>query len=297
LGEDPLYSICITCRNVIKTISSSLGSILSQLDDRFEVILVDGGSTDGTAEIVRRIQRNQRNLIVIGQPCSRGAGRDIAYRQARGRYLIQQVDMDVIYEPTLHSILDYYHSRERIVGEYALQVPTAFLICSRNIMDRIGGWPDLQFAEDLYVYVKLTRVCTFERRRSLQDAAVKEHVKVRSKLLSRVSQRGYFVWRDLHRCLPFAEVVELLRTSLREEERSLPAKLGTVPAFMLGVLGQYSKMRYKLSTDEVQLYMWTSTFIAEWEGRPNFWDLIFDRTKSLLPRVEKVPPSHYATRT
>jgi glycosyltransferase involved in cell wall biosynthesis len=291
LARAPLYSICITCRNAITTINRSLASILSQLDDRFEVILVDGGSTDGTVEIVRRMERKHRNLIVISQPCSRGVGRDIAYRRSKGQYLIQQVDMDVIYRPTLHSILDYYHSRERIVGKYALQIPTAFLICSRDLMDRIGGWPDLQFAEDLYVYIKLTRVCTLERRRSLQDAAVREHIKGKCRLLSRASQRGYFVWRDFHRCLPFTETVEVLRMSLREEGRPFLIRLGTVPVFVLGALGQYSKMRYRLPGDDLQLYMWTSAFIAAWEGGPDFYDLIFERTKALLPRIERITRS------
>jgi len=249
---------------------------------------VDGGSTDGTVEVLRRMQGKHRKLTIICHPCSRGLGRDIAYKSSKGRYLIQQVDADAIYRPTLQIILDYYHSRENIVGKYALWVPTAFLISSKDVMESIGGWPDLQFAEDLYVYIKLTRVCTFERRRSLQEVAVKEHVRGKCRLLSRASEHGYFVWRDFHRFLPFAQAVELLRASLREQGRSLPMRFGTVPIFIMGALGQYSKTRYKLPSDDLQLYMWISAFIATWEGAPDFYDLVFERKKALLPRVERI---------
>jgi glycosyltransferase involved in cell wall biosynthesis len=288
---NPLYSICITCRNANQTIGRSLTSVLRQLDDRFEVIIVDGGSTDGTVETIRRLEREYRKLTIICHPCSRGAGRDIAFRRSKGRYLIQQVDADVIYRPTFQLILAYYHSREKIFGKYSLQVPTAFLISSRDVMESIGGWPDLQFAEDLYVYVKLTRVCTFERKRSLEKVAVKEHVKIERRRLYRVNERAYLVWRDFHRYLPFAQAVELLRGSIREEGRSPVTKFGTVGMFFLGALGQYSKTRYKLSGDDMRLLVWTHAFVIALDRSPYVYDLLFERTKELFPQVQRFTPT------
>lgn len=253
---NPVYSICITYRNVIGTVARSLTSILSQLDDRFEVVVVDGGSTDGTVEAVRRIQGKYGRLTLICHPCSRGQGRDIAYRRSRGKYLIQGGDGDMIYRPALQSILDYYHSREKIFEKYALVIPGAFLcICNRNIMDSVGGWPNLQYAEDVYIYVKLIQVCTVERNASLFDAAVKEHVRGKRRFLSYANlEYSYTVWRDFHRYLPIAQMIEMLRIYLRRK-RALPIKFGSAALFVLGALGQYSKTRYKLRGNELQSFL------------------------------------------
>jgi glycosyltransferase involved in cell wall biosynthesis len=252
----PLYSVCITCLNSARTIDASLTSILSQLDDRFEVVVVDGGSTDGTVEGLERLRRKYRNLSVICRKSSRGEGRNIAYRTSKGRYLIQGGDADVIFNPTLRSVLKYYHANERIFGKYALFIPEAFLICTRDIMDEIGGWPDLQCTEDVYIGGKLVRVCTLERNTSMYDVVVKKHMKAAGKgrfFPSNLKYR-YTLWRDFHRYLPLAEAIEVLGLCL-SENMPVPLRFGTTAVFLLGGIGQYSKVRYKQHGDELESQM------------------------------------------
>jgi len=269
----PEYSICATTRNAIRTIETSLTSILSQLDDRFEVIVVDSESSDGTLEMIRRMQRKFRRLSVISRRCSRGLGRHIAYKVSKGRYLIQQVDSDVVYQPTLHRILDHYHSMERIYGQCAIYVEGAYLICAKDLMDKIGGWPDLQFAEDSYVYARLSVICAFDYNRSLASSAVKDHVKlVGPKESHNVLANGYVIWRDLHRVVPSPRAVDLLRLHLAEE-RSLRRKIGHVLMFAVGILAQYSKPRYKLHGFELQNYMGAE----EYPNETVFYDMVRSR--------------------
>jgi glycosyltransferase involved in cell wall biosynthesis len=252
----PLYSVCVTCRNSARTIERSLTSILSQLDDRFEVVVVDGGSTDGTVEALERLRCRYEKLSVICYPSSRGLGRDVAYRRSKGRYLIQGGDADVIFQPTLRSVLDYYHKNEKTFGRYALFIPEAFLICTRDIMDDIGGWPDLQNTEDVYIGGRLLRVCVVERNTSLYSVVVKDHLKSSSR--GRLSPSNltfrYCLWRDFHRFLPFRNALEVLRISLREEIW-LPLRFGIATMFLLGVIGQYSKVRYKQRGQDLQCQM------------------------------------------
>jgi glycosyltransferase involved in cell wall biosynthesis len=278
----PLYSVCVTCRNAVLTIERSLTSILSQLDERFEVIVVDGGSADGTVEILKRMQRKYKTLTVISYPCSRGLGRGIACRFARGKYLIQGGDTDLVFQPTLQSLVRYYHLNERIYEKYTLFIPGTFLISTRSMIDSIGGWPDLQYDEDDYLRSKLMRNCTLELNNSLVRIAIREHIESqrRGRLVPTLTNivYHYVVWRDFHRVLPFAHMIELLRRRLREKAW-FPQKLATVVMFFLGTLGQYSKTRYKLPPDDLQSYK-----KGEWIDMQEGGDFLFPiRSTRALP--------------
>lgn len=50
-----LVSVIVPCFNASKYISQTLNSILNQTDVVYEVIIIDDGSTDNTAEIIREI--------------------------------------------------------------------------------------------------------------------------------------------------------------------------------------------------------------------------------------------------
>jgi glycosyltransferase involved in cell wall biosynthesis len=243
----------------VRTIVRSLDSILSQLDDRFEVIVVDGGSTDGTLGALKLMQHRCRNLTVISYPCSRGIGRGLACRFARGKYLIQGVDTDLVFQPTLQTILEHYHSNEKIYGEYALFIPGAFLVSTKEIMNNAGRWPDLQVFEDAYICVKFMQVCAVEFNSSLHDLAIKEDLKIDDPLLSYPQlEYGYIAWRDFHRHVPFGYAIEKLRLYLRTRKIGLPTKFGNALMFFLGAFGQYSKVRYKLTNEDLRFYEWYS---------------------------------------
>ena len=47
-----IYSICIANLNMEKTVEVCLRSVLDQIDQRFEVIVVEDGSTDNSVNIL-----------------------------------------------------------------------------------------------------------------------------------------------------------------------------------------------------------------------------------------------------
>lgn len=62
----PLYTVVTAVRNGSKVIRQTLESVLSQREIEFELIVIDGGSTDGTLEIVSEC--SDKIALVISEP-------------------------------------------------------------------------------------------------------------------------------------------------------------------------------------------------------------------------------------
>jgi hypothetical protein len=80
--------VILPCFNVSACITRAIDSLLRQDFPDFEVILVDDGSTDKTAEVARRAIAGDPRFRIVTQPnlglsCARNVGMDLA----RGRYL------------------------------------------------------------------------------------------------------------------------------------------------------------------------------------------------------------------
>lgn len=72
-------SVCIPVYNFVKFIPETLDSILNQDGgDEVEIVILDGASTDNTAEIIAGYQHKHRNINYIRQPQKGGIDRDMA---------------------------------------------------------------------------------------------------------------------------------------------------------------------------------------------------------------------------
>jgi succinoglycan biosynthesis protein ExoA len=83
----PLISVIVPVRNEERFIAATLSQLFAQdyPADRFEVIVADGGSTDDTRGIVRRLAERRPNLRLLPNPRRwSSAGRNVAARAARG---------------------------------------------------------------------------------------------------------------------------------------------------------------------------------------------------------------------
>ena len=93
----PLVSVVVPAHNPGRYIEPCIRSILRQSmpRDRFEVVFVDDGSTDGTAERLNRLAQEQPHIRCIHIPASGAPGRprNVGLEAARGEY-IQFLDAD-----------------------------------------------------------------------------------------------------------------------------------------------------------------------------------------------------------
>ncbi|MDB6089443.1 MAG: glycosyltransferase family 2 protein [Gammaproteobacteria bacterium] len=118
---DPKLSICIATFNRAGFIGQTLESILSQVTDEVEIVILDGGSTDDTAARVGRYVSASHQLRYLRQDTNRGVDRDFntAVEAARGEYCWLMSDDDLLKPGAIRAVLD------ALSGSYSLVLVNA----------------------------------------------------------------------------------------------------------------------------------------------------------------------------
>ena len=82
-------SIIVPVYNVLPYIRQCLDSLLSQTIEDYEILLVDDGSTDGTALVLNEYRDRYPEKIFLRRVENGGQGRarNFAIEEARGKYL------------------------------------------------------------------------------------------------------------------------------------------------------------------------------------------------------------------
>ena len=93
--HSPLISIIIPVYNIEKYITRCIRSITAQSFQDYELILVDDGSSDDTANLVLRYASQEPNIRLLRQPVNMGKGAAIqaGCLHARGQMMLM-VDAD-----------------------------------------------------------------------------------------------------------------------------------------------------------------------------------------------------------
>jgi glycosyltransferase involved in cell wall biosynthesis len=150
-----LLSICMPTLNRASFIGETLDSIVPQLRDDMEVVVVDGGSGDGTADVVGRrsaaCPRIRYHLATRGsegspKPSNSGYDRDCdaAVQLARGRYCWLLPDDDLVVPGALETLRRYLESEVALIVVNA-EVRSSDLSC-RLVPQRMVLGQDATFA-------------------------------------------------------------------------------------------------------------------------------------------------------
>ena len=93
--ENPLISIICAVRNDERVIRETLDSVVSQSYKNWELVVMDGASTDKTVEILNEYAVKHKNITVVSEP-DKGQWHalDKALALTRGEYLFQLCGQD-----------------------------------------------------------------------------------------------------------------------------------------------------------------------------------------------------------
>lgn len=114
----PLVSVIIPTFNRAHVLPRAIDSVIGQSFEDFELLVVDDGSTDGTAEIMERYKRWNRRVRYLVQPVNAGvsAARNRGMKEARGR-LFALLDSDDEWLPEkLAAQVAFFEMAPRDVG-------------------------------------------------------------------------------------------------------------------------------------------------------------------------------------
>ncbi len=146
----------MTNRNTAPVLAETLRTVLEQLPEGTEVIVVDGGSADGSLEILRSF--SPRIKVIEGGQLTRGAGREIAWREAKGDTILQ-LDSDRPLRPSaIADLLQDIAAIRSHHGEVAV-VSEDLAVYPRWLLAKVGGYrSDLNYGEDREIYDRMMRL-------------------------------------------------------------------------------------------------------------------------------------------
>lgn len=187
-GEPPLVTVLVPTHNRAHYLAVAIESVLLQTHAKFELIIVDDGSTDNTENVVDGYQ-DPRIRYIYQQNSGRSAARNLGISLARGDY-IAFLDDDDLFEPDkLQRQVQYMEAEptidlvasgatlidangvQRGVWEPWKAVPElefvrcllecplqpSCVICRRQTLDTMSEWfdPTLRLAEDKDLFLRL----------------------------------------------------------------------------------------------------------------------------------------------
>lgn len=130
-AQTPTISVIIPVYNEADVLVDTLESLLAQTFGDFEVICVDDGSTDDSADLVRQVSARDGRIRLETQPNSgAAAARNRGLDLARGTYVCF-LDADDVFAPTLF---------ERLL-EAIVDTDADFALCEADIFTRGGQGP------------------------------------------------------------------------------------------------------------------------------------------------------------
>lgn len=177
-------SIVIPCLNERDYLGQTLRHVLNLSGD-FEIIVVDGGSTDGTPDIVRHFSKAKLTTSAKGRSLQMNHGSKLA----TGEILLFLHADTLLPENAYTSIIDIFKDREVVAGSFYLKLDENYWIMNnyskmskwnysfltygdhgifvkKTVFESIGGYKPFPFMEDVEIQGRLKKAGKFKKLNS-----------------------------------------------------------------------------------------------------------------------------------
>lgn len=224
----PIISVIIPCYNQEKYISECLNSLIAQTFQDFEAIIIDDGSTDSSALIVRNYTDKYPNFKLLSQQ-NQGviAARNFAISNAKGEYIFPLDADDIIVPQALEKFVEAIKSKKGDIitsrvqmfgektGEMKLKSPNKYNLSKNNCLvnsslfrksdfDKSGGydsefnlgledydfWLNMVFRQNLKIY-RIPEILFFYRIKNTKESRNAQQMKHHSNLLLKKIEHKY----------------------------------------------------------------------------------------------------------
>jgi teichuronic acid biosynthesis glycosyltransferase TuaG len=172
--NDPLISIIMPAYNVERYIAAAIQSVLDQTYHKWELIVIDDGATDATADIVRDFVSSDSRIRCISQHNQKLAkARNAGIKQSRGE-LVAFLDSDDLW------IREKLELQVKALQETAadLVFSSGFIFRENNVLDEswtftssVGSFAGAELFVDLMLGNRIPVLSVLTRRKVLDEVA------------------------------------------------------------------------------------------------------------------------------
>lgn len=176
----PAVSIIIPTFNASKFINRALNSILRQTFENYEILVIDGGSTDNTLDILYQAASNNSNIIISSEPDkgiydAMNKGIDMA--KGQWLYFLGSDDslysndvLQTVFSQDLTKVDVVYgdvwneHLNDRYAGEFSYEKLTQGFIChqsvfyNKSIFEKFGNY-SLEYPVYAHIVIDIMAFC------------------------------------------------------------------------------------------------------------------------------------------
>lgn len=150
-------SIVIPVYNYVEIIEKNINAVLNQKTKyNYQIILVDDGSTDGAADVLRKYETNPKVKLIFQKNAGIGAARNTGINNADGKYLMFIDCDDIVHDDIVETLLNeaYAENYDMVMCAHNLSkekdgviydvIPNVY--SNRNLMGYKSGDEIMNFA-------------------------------------------------------------------------------------------------------------------------------------------------------